>query len=74
MGVVTKEFLKSKQLTISQINSKAHNTGKTKLLTQQKRKYVFGMLPVTLGVCISLPQSYREHTLGMEYILPFFAV
>jgi len=29
------------------------------------------MLPVNLGVCISYLRVYREHTLGMKYILPF---
>ena len=29
------------------------------------------MLPVTLRVCISYLRVYREHTLGMEIILPY---
>ena len=29
------------------------------------------MLPVNSEVCISYLRVYREHTLGMEYILPF---
>jgi len=47
MGVVIEEVLKSKQLTISQINSKAHNTWKTKLLElgnrHKEHTTIFGM-------------------------------